>query len=848
MSTNDPLDTTPLPGYKIGREIGSGSFAKVFLGHTTAIPNKTVAIKSVLRSRLTKKLLENLESEISILKGIRHPHVVSLIDITNTGTHIHLIMEYCPLGDLSFFIKKRDKLGQEGQIPLLRDIASQYPNTKGAGLNETLVRHFLKQLASALQFLRSRNLMHRDVKPQNLLLQPPASVDDRTCIGLPSLPVLKLADFGFARYLQSSSMAETLCGSPLYMAPEILRYEKYDASADLWSVGTVLFEMLVGKPPFRAHNHVELLRRIEESNDEIKFPRDVLLNEEIKTLIRALLKRNPKDRISFENFFSDNILHESLQAEVPIVMDADTVIANSMMVRPGHIRQAEVSSRPVSVPLRNVRSNNDAGDAEAMLPSPAFITDLIPLHTPPVENPLVRPLTSVDRRDIVVSSTENRRRVSMPMGSSRPQISPSHPQPVPMVRRPSHRAETRPELMGKTANDSENRDRSKLSRRVDSRDQVRDRDRDSEGEYVVIEKKTVEVNAFADALARSPRPGTFSRKHSAQLAHAVSQNLQISGSSSPQPNVATVQTLATAERRLGSSPASALAKALNIASQRLFGGGSPPSWLEQMVNNANRIESSTRHVAKGGDLVGLWSPTEGILSPEEDQLIAVIEGIAIKSAIVYNFAELKLRQLIPPPPSQSDDDPDNLLTNEAIVSLCEEAMVLYLKTLQLLQKNIDLVQDWVNRNTGSGASPKLNQVIQWTRHRYNEVLEKAEYLQQKKATTLALVATDYPFEEVTAEKLLYDRALEMSRGAAVNEIVGEDLSQCEGDYEISVLMLEAILECSSAATDSAGASSGETIIEEEDRKVIEKWATLTRGRLRKLRTKLDHLTDTNVHR
>ncbi|EGO26925.1 hypothetical protein SERLADRAFT_343729, partial [Serpula lacrymans var. lacrymans S7.9] len=76
---------------------------------------------------------------------------------------------------------------------------------------------------------------------------------------------LKIADFGFARSLPNAMMAETLCGSPLYMAPEILRYEKYDAKADLWSVGAVLYEMAVGKPPYRAMNHVELLKKIEHS-------------------------------------------------------------------------------------------------------------------------------------------------------------------------------------------------------------------------------------------------------------------------------------------------------------------------------------------------------------------------------------------------------------------------------------------------------------------------------------------------------------------------------------------------------------------------------------------------------
>lgn len=154
---------------------------------------------------------------------------------------------------------------------------------------------------------------------QNLLMQPATSAElsDGHPLGI---PVLKVADFGFARILPAAAMAETLCGSPLYMAPEILRYEKYDAKADLWSVGAVLFEMTCGKPPFRASNHVELLRKIEKGEDRIKFPDESSrsatdkegvdlpspepVSPDIKALIRALLKRKPLDRMTFDEFFA----------------------------------------------------------------------------------------------------------------------------------------------------------------------------------------------------------------------------------------------------------------------------------------------------------------------------------------------------------------------------------------------------------------------------------------------------------------------------------------------------------------------------------------------------------------
>lgn len=139
--------------------------------------------------------------------------------------------------------------------------------------------------------------MQRDLKPQNLLLS------DNT-----PHAVLKIADFGFARHLQQQELADTLCGSPLYMAPEILQSHKYDAKADLWSVGTILYELVVSKPPFNGINHVELLRNIERR--EAKVPDQVArgLSPACTDLIYGLLKRIPVQRMSFEEFFAHPFL------------------------------------------------------------------------------------------------------------------------------------------------------------------------------------------------------------------------------------------------------------------------------------------------------------------------------------------------------------------------------------------------------------------------------------------------------------------------------------------------------------------------------------------------------------
>jgi serine/threonine-protein kinase ULK/ATG1 len=130
---------------------------------------QSVAIKSVNVTKLNKKLKDNLVSEISILRSLHHAHIVALIDCHETPSRMHIIMEFCELGDLSGFIKKRTDLVNH---PQTQRMIEKYPNPPIGGLNEVIVRHFAKQMASALEFLRSKNYIHRDLKPQNLLLNP----------------------------------------------------------------------------------------------------------------------------------------------------------------------------------------------------------------------------------------------------------------------------------------------------------------------------------------------------------------------------------------------------------------------------------------------------------------------------------------------------------------------------------------------------------------------------------------------------------------------------------------------------------------------------------------------------
>ncbi|XP_017466023.1 PREDICTED: serine/threonine-protein kinase unc-51 [Rhagoletis zephyria] len=188
-------------------------------------------------------------------------------------------MEYCNGGDLA-----------------------DYLTVKGT-LSEDTVRLFLIQLAGAMKALYTKGIVHRDLKPQNILL----SHNYGKTLPAPSKITLKIADFGFARFLNEGVMAATLCGSPMYMAPEVIMSLQYDAKADLWSLGTIVYQCLTGKAPFFAQTPNELKGYYEKNaNLAPKIPSGV--SPDLRDLLLCLLRRNAKDRISFESFFSHRFL------------------------------------------------------------------------------------------------------------------------------------------------------------------------------------------------------------------------------------------------------------------------------------------------------------------------------------------------------------------------------------------------------------------------------------------------------------------------------------------------------------------------------------------------------------
>ncbi|KAM9181495.1 serine/threonine-protein kinase ULK3 isoform 1-T1 [Mergus octosetaceus] len=262
-----------LDGFVLTERLGTGSYATVYKAYGKGgfsgqkDTREVVAVKCVSKRSLNRASVENLLTEIEILKTIRHPHVVELKDFQWDSEHIYLIMEFCAGGDLSRFIRTRRLLP------------------------EKVARVFLQQLACALKFLHDHNISHLDLKPQNILLSSPDN------------PQLKLADFGFAQYMSPWDEQHVLRGSPLYMAPEMVCRQQYDARVDLWSVGVILYEALFGRPPFASRSFAELEEKI-RSDRAIELPSRPPLSPDCRDLLQRLLERDPRRRISFQDFFA----------------------------------------------------------------------------------------------------------------------------------------------------------------------------------------------------------------------------------------------------------------------------------------------------------------------------------------------------------------------------------------------------------------------------------------------------------------------------------------------------------------------------------------------------------------
>ena len=259
--------------FKKKKEIGSGSFGRVYLA-THIKTNVDYAIKVIdKRNKINIEGKPYFRREIEIMSKIRHPNCVRLFGNFEDENCCYFIMEYIPGGNLYTLMS----------------------NNRNIGLNIYLVASIVRDLASAIYYLHNMNppIIHRDIKPENILLTNNFKI--------------KLTDFGWSNYIDfEGEQRSTLCGTPIYLAPEMIQNSGHDKHVDIWCLGVLLFELLTGIPPFIGQNRILLMKNIINVNISWPMPPRLPLDPDAKDLISKILKKNPNERISLEDMIKHN--------------------------------------------------------------------------------------------------------------------------------------------------------------------------------------------------------------------------------------------------------------------------------------------------------------------------------------------------------------------------------------------------------------------------------------------------------------------------------------------------------------------------------------------------------------
>lgn len=248
--------------YKLGKELGSGAFS-VVKEASKKPTGDSYAVKIVTKSKLTAEDEAALKDEIQVLQELNHPNIIRLYEVFNEKEFYYLVTEKMSGGELF------DRIVQKS-----------YYNEKEA--RDTCVILF-----RAMSYCHSKQVAHRDLKPENLLL---LSADSDSNI--------KIADFGFAKKCTRPASLTTQCGTPGYVAPEILEGTPYDTQVDLWSLGVIVYILLGGYPPFIEQNQRDLFRKIRKGQYEFHEEYWGQVSKEAKSLIASLLTVNPTERVT----------------------------------------------------------------------------------------------------------------------------------------------------------------------------------------------------------------------------------------------------------------------------------------------------------------------------------------------------------------------------------------------------------------------------------------------------------------------------------------------------------------------------------------------------------------------
>ncbi|KAM5137765.1 serine/threonine-protein kinase 33 [Mantella aurantiaca] len=264
--------------YTFGKKLGEGSFG-VVIEATHKEGGKKWAIKKVNREKAGSSAVKLLEREVSILKRVNHEHVIHLEEVFETPKRMYLVMELCEGGELKGILRRRKRF------------------------SETETRHVIHSLASAIAYLHRKDIVHRDLKLENILVKSNENQSDEEM-----MVNIKVTDFGLAVQkggVGSENMLQAKCGTPIYMAPEIINAHDYTQQCDIWSIGVIMYMLLCGDPPFVAALEDKLFGLIKKG--ELKFSHAAWqsVSDAAKDVLQKLLRVDPAERITANELLDD---------------------------------------------------------------------------------------------------------------------------------------------------------------------------------------------------------------------------------------------------------------------------------------------------------------------------------------------------------------------------------------------------------------------------------------------------------------------------------------------------------------------------------------------------------------
>ncbi|XP_078090169.1 MAP/microtubule affinity-regulating kinase 3a isoform X2 [Mustelus asterias] len=297
------VDEQPHIGnYRLLKTIGKGNFAKVKLARHI-LTGREVAIKIIDKTQLNPTSLQKLFREVRIMKCLNHPNIVKLFEVIETEKTLYLVMEYASGGEVF------DYLVAHGRM------------------KEKEARAKFRQIVSAVQYCHQKQIVHRDLKAENLLLDADMNI--------------KIADFGFSNEFTVGNKLDTFCGSPPYAAPELFQGKKYDGpEVDVWSLGVILYTLVSGSLPFDGQNLKELRERVLRGKYRIPF----YMSTDCENLLKRFLVLNPSKRGTLEQIMKDrwiNAGHDDDELRPFVEPDLDITDSKriDIMVGMGYTRE-----------------------------------------------------------------------------------------------------------------------------------------------------------------------------------------------------------------------------------------------------------------------------------------------------------------------------------------------------------------------------------------------------------------------------------------------------------------------------------------------------------------------------